>query len=89
MLTGTRVPLLVVEERTTARLHVYHGQAHLFLRIPTQEIRKATIPISMKFAKYFAERSRQVRIPLEIRSSKSQIQSLLVSVEGRCAIIFY
>lgn len=36
-----RVPLLVVEERLTSRIHVYYHQAHMLLCLLTQEICKS------------------------------------------------
>ena len=35
-----RIPMLVIKERLTARIHVHYGQAYLFLCIFTQEICK-------------------------------------------------
>jgi hypothetical protein len=40
MLNLLRVSMLVAEECSIARLHVYHDKAYLLLRISTKEIRK-------------------------------------------------
>jgi sterol 3beta-glucosyltransferase len=44
MLTVHRVPLLAAPERPASRLHVHHTEAHLLLRIPSQESRKPLSP---------------------------------------------
>jgi sterol 3beta-glucosyltransferase len=41
-----RIPLLAVEERSTARLYVYYDQTYLFLCVPAQEICKSPRPHS-------------------------------------------
>lgn len=78
-----RISVLVASGRASPRLYLYHDQAHMLLRIPSQEGSGST-PVGPRtdFAYSIPAPSYQVRLPIEIGQAGPKVQQVLVPAQG-------